>query len=54
VQADVSHILELAGFSKSNPYYIVEQGKIVAMAKMGDKERLELLKEARQRLCPSW
>ena len=41
----MSHILELAGFSKSNPYYIVEQGKIVAMAKMGDKERLELLKE---------
>ena len=25
---DISNMLETAGFSKSNPYYIVEQGKV--------------------------
>ncbi|RHY67246.1 hypothetical protein DYB38_000034 [Aphanomyces astaci] len=42
---DVNHLLESAGFSRSNPYYIVQQGKVNALALMKDKERLELLKD---------
>ncbi|KAI9996122.1 hypothetical protein PInf_013303 [Phytophthora infestans] len=34
-----------AGFSRSNPYYIVQQGKVNALAVMRERERLELLKE---------
>jgi len=37
--------LETAGFSRSNPYYIVKQGKVTTLATMRDAERLELLKE---------
>eukprot|EP01114_Cavostelium_apophysatum_P016736 TRINITY_DN4818_c0_g1_i6.p1 TRINITY_DN4818_c0_g1~~TRINITY_DN4818_c0_g1_i6.p1 ORF type:complete len:998 (-),score=422.06 TRINITY_DN4818_c0_g1_i6:73-3066(-) len=42
---DVLNLLESAGFSRSNPYYIVQQGKITALALMKDTERLDLLKE---------
>jgi len=42
---DVINLLESAGFSRSNPYYIVQQGKVNALAIMKDSERLELLKE---------
>ncbi|KAH9163671.1 hypothetical protein LEN26_000410 [Aphanomyces euteiches] len=42
---DVYHLLESAGFSRSNPYYIVQQGKVNALALMKDKDRLELLKD---------
>lgn len=38
-------LLEGAGFSKSNPYFIVQQGKVNALCTMSDLERLELLKE---------
>jgi structural maintenance of chromosome 3 (chondroitin sulfate proteoglycan 6) len=38
-------LLEGAGFSKSNPYFIVQQGKVNALCVMKDEERLELLKE---------
>eukprot|EP00741_Cyanophora_paradoxa_P003511 tig00000711_g3409.t1 len=44
-RSDVQNMLETAGFSKSNPYYIVQQGKISSMATMKDSDRLELLKE---------
>ncbi|DAZ95519.1 TPA: hypothetical protein N0F65_001858 [Lagenidium giganteum] len=44
-KSDVVHLLESAGFSRSNPYYIVQQGKVNALALMKEKERLELLKE---------
>ncbi|KXZ47519.1 hypothetical protein GPECTOR_34g678 [Gonium pectorale] len=44
-KSEVSSLLESAGFSKSNPYYIVQQGKITAMAAMTDAQRMELLKE---------
>ncbi|PNW77651.1 hypothetical protein CHLRE_10g445650v5 [Chlamydomonas reinhardtii] len=44
-KSEVSSLLESAGFSKSNPYYIVQQGKITAMAAMSDAQRMELLKE---------
>lgn len=42
---DVINLLESAGFSRSNPYYIVQQGKVTAISVMKDVERLELLKE---------
>ena len=38
-------LLEGAGFSKSNPYFIVQQGKVNALCTMSDEERLSLLKE---------
>jgi structural maintenance of chromosome 3 (chondroitin sulfate proteoglycan 6) len=42
---EVENLLESAGISRSNPYYIVEQGKVTKLIKMSDQERLELLKE---------
>ncbi|RNE97293.1 putative structural maintenance of chromosome 3 protein [Trypanosoma rangeli] len=42
---EVRQLLESAGFSSSNPYYIVEQGKIVNMANMSDEERCQLIKD---------
>ncbi|KAJ7489905.1 structural maintenance of chromosome protein 3 [Mycena galericulata] len=44
-KADVMNLLESAGFSKSNPYYIVPQGRITALTNAKDTERLALLKE---------
>lgn len=38
-------MLESAGLSRSNPYYIVQQGKVAHLIKMHESERLELLKE---------
>eukprot|EP01094_Clydonella_sp_ATCC50884_P026727 TRINITY_DN7430_c0_g1_i4.p1 TRINITY_DN7430_c0_g1~~TRINITY_DN7430_c0_g1_i4.p1 ORF type:complete len:1203 (-),score=361.00 TRINITY_DN7430_c0_g1_i4:412-4020(-) len=42
---EVVDLLESAGFSRSNPFYIVQQGKVNALAMMKPKQRLELLKE---------
>ena len=39
------NLLQAAGFSESNPYYIVPQGRITALTNAQDFERLELLKE---------
>ncbi|KAB2580109.1 Chromosome segregation protein sudA [Lasiodiplodia theobromae] len=44
-KADVMNLLESAGFSRSNPYYIVPQGRVTALTNMKDGERLNLLKE---------
>ncbi|KFA63402.1 hypothetical protein S40285_06593 [Stachybotrys chlorohalonatus IBT 40285] len=44
-KADVIHLLESAGFSRSNPYYIVPQGRVTALTNMKESERLNLLKE---------
>ncbi len=44
-RTEVFNLLESAGFSRSNPYYIVQQGKVAALCGMTDKNRLELLKE---------
>ena len=44
-KADVMNLLESAGFSRSNPYYIVPQGRVTALTNMKDAERLLLLKE---------
>lgn len=44
-RSDVMNLLESAGFSRLNPYYIVPQGKITALTNSKDSERLQLLKE---------
>lgn len=44
-KSEVVSLLESAGFSKSNPYYIVQQGKVSNLCVMKDKDRLNLLKE---------
>ncbi|XP_041368808.1 structural maintenance of chromosomes protein 3-like [Gigantopelta aegis] len=44
-KTDVMNLLESAGFSRSNPYYIVKQGKINQMATAPDSQRLKLLRE---------
>lgn len=37
--------MESAGFSRSNPYYIVKQGKITELATAADSYRLQLIRE---------
>ncbi|WWD18464.1 hypothetical protein CI109_102916 [Kwoniella shandongensis] len=44
-KSEVDQLLESAGFSKSNPYYIVPQGRITHLTNMNDRERLRLLKD---------
>ena len=44
-KSEVMGLLEGAGFSKSNPYFIVQQGKVNTLCTMSDGERLTLLKE---------
>ncbi|CAN1750717.1 Structural maintenance of chromosomes protein 3 [Linum perenne] len=44
-KSEVMNLLESAGFSRSNPYYVVQQGKIASLTLMKDSERLDLLKE---------
>jgi structural maintenance of chromosome 3 (chondroitin sulfate proteoglycan 6) len=38
-------LLESAGFSRSNPYYIVPQGRVTMLTNAKESERLQLLKE---------
>mmetsp|Transcript_92901 Transcript_92901/g.170300 ORF Transcript_92901/g.170300 Transcript_92901/m.170300 type:complete len:1208 (-) Transcript_92901:208-3831(-) len=42
---EVFNLLESCGFTKSNPYYIVQQGKVAELTLMTDRQRLDLLKE---------
>lgn len=44
-RSDIMNLLESAGFSRSNPYYIVPQGRITSLTNSKDHERLNLLKE---------
>lgn len=44
-RSDIMNLLESAGFSRSNPYYIVPQGRITSLTNSQDAERLTLLKE---------
>ncbi|PWI74706.1 RecF/RecN/SMC [Purpureocillium lilacinum] len=44
-KTDVMNLLEAAGFSRSNPYYIVPQGRVTALTNMKESDRLNLLKE---------
>ncbi|KPI34472.1 Chromosome segregation protein sudA [Cyphellophora attinorum] len=43
-KGEVMQMLETAGFSRQNPYYIVPQGRITRLTNMKDSERLGLLK----------
>ena len=40
---ELSGLLEAAGFSNSNPFYIVKQGQISSLATCTDKKRLEIV-----------
>ncbi|CAJ1934816.1 unnamed protein product [Cylindrotheca closterium] len=42
---EVQSLLEGAGFSKSNPYFMVQQGKIQSLCLMSDSQRLQLLQQ---------
>lgn len=42
---EVVNLMESAGFSRSNPYYIVKQGKINELATSPDTYKLKLLRE---------
>lgn len=44
-KAEVFNLLESCGFTRSNPYYIVQQGKVSELTLMNDQRRLELIKE---------
>ncbi|KAF2715457.1 RecF/RecN/SMC protein [Pleomassaria siparia CBS 279.74] len=44
-RSEVQQVLDSAGFSRSNPYYIVPQGRVTALTNMKDLERLNVLKE---------
>lgn len=44
-RAEVVNLMESAGFSRSNPYYIVKQGKINELATSPDSYKLKLLRE---------
>ncbi|EMG47223.1 sudA Chromosome segregation protein sudA [Candida maltosa Xu316] len=44
-RSDIMNLLESAGFSRSNPYYIVPQGRITSLTNSKEHERLNLLKE---------
>ncbi len=38
-------MLESAGLSRSNPYYIIRQGEVKKLVSMKNSERLELFQE---------
>ena len=45
LKSDISNLLESAGFSRSNPYYIIQQGKINMFINMNDYEYYEIFSE---------
>lgn len=44
-KATIQGLLEGAGFSKSNPYFLVQQGRIQSLCLANDVERLQVLNE---------
>ncbi|OAD80455.1 hypothetical protein PHYBLDRAFT_184304 [Phycomyces blakesleeanus NRRL 1555(-)] len=44
-KSDVMSLLESAGFSRANPYYIVPQGRVTSLTVAKDEDRLKLLKD---------
>mmetsp|Transcript_47196 Transcript_47196/g.137270 ORF Transcript_47196/g.137270 Transcript_47196/m.137270 type:complete len:1208 (-) Transcript_47196:81-3704(-) len=44
-KAEIFGLLESAGFAKSSPYYIVQQGKVGELTLMSDAQRLGLLRD---------
>jgi structural maintenance of chromosome 3 (chondroitin sulfate proteoglycan 6) len=45
LKADITYLLESAGFSRVNPYYFIQQGKINMMINMNDFEYFEMFSE---------
>eukprot|EP00835_Amoeboradix_gromovi_P004430 NODE_345_length_10548_cov_0.306728.p1 type:complete len:1029 gc:universal NODE_345_length_10548_cov_0.306728:3629-6715(+) len=45
IKSQVANLLEAAGFSNSNPFYIVPQGKITSLCHSKDADRLRIIKE---------
>ncbi|KAK4904416.1 Structural maintenance of chromosomes protein 3 [Elasticomyces elasticus] len=45
MRQEATNMLKTAGFSTSNPYYIVPQGRITAITNVPDAGRLDILKE---------
>jgi structural maintenance of chromosome 3 (chondroitin sulfate proteoglycan 6) len=44
-KTEINNLMESAGLSRANPYYIVEQGEVNRLIRMSDPQRLDLLKE---------
>ncbi|TPX14356.1 uncharacterized protein E0L32_005552 [Thyridium curvatum] len=44
-RSDINSMLDTAGFSLKNSYYIVPQGRVTALTNMKESDRLKLLKE---------
>ncbi|CAD5211976.1 unnamed protein product [Bursaphelenchus okinawaensis] len=44
-RTDIMNLLESAGISRSNPYFIVKQGKVMELATQTDAQRLKLIRE---------
>lgn len=44
-KSEINAMMEAAGFAKSNPYYIVPQGRVSVLCNSKEEERLQLLKE---------
>ena len=42
---DVYNLMEAAGFSRSNPFYVVPQGRVTMLTNARDDERLNVLKD---------
>ena len=42
---ELESLFETAGFSRDNPYYMVEQGSVKQLCELSDEGRLRLLKE---------
>lgn len=44
-KSEAQSLLESAGFSRTNPYYIVQQGRVASLCLMRDEDRLGLIKQ---------
>ncbi len=45
LREELQSLLESAGFSRFNPYYVVRQGQVAEMATCSDRRRLEVIRE---------
>ncbi len=43
--SELHNLLENAGFSHSNPYSVIRQGKVTELSICGDRKRLEVIRE---------
>jgi len=44
-RSEILSLLESSGFARTNPYYVVQQGRVSELTMMNDSRRLELLEE---------